>query len=91
MSCRVLVRPRRTRRKRRTAWPGRSNHVNLLARRSRPSGHRSGLAVVFVVENRGPVAIRVLVPVVSTPSWTALAAMLLIGFVVGLLLGRAQR
>lgn len=50
-----------------------------------------GLAVVFMVENRDLVDIRVLVPVVSMPLWTALGAMLLIGFVVGLLVRRAQR
>lgn len=73
----------------------RSNHAGLparaLATRAVTGLVLVGLAVVFMVENRDLVDIRVLVPVVSMPLWTALGAMLLIGFVVGLLVRRAQR
>lgn len=48
------------------------------------------LAVVFVVENTAPTAIRVLVPVVTMPLWSALALMLVIGFVIGLLVRRGR-
>lgn len=48
------------------------------------------LAVVFIVENTAPTAIRLLVPVVTMPLWTALAVMLVIGFVVGLLMARGR-
>lgn len=48
------------------------------------------LAVVFVLENTAPTAIRVLIPVVTMPLWSALALMLVIGFVVGLLVARGR-
>lgn len=51
----------------------------------------AGLALVFVVENRDVLAIRVLVPVVTMPVWTALAAMLLVGIVIGFLVRRPRR
>ncbi|QUG99521.1 DUF1049 domain-containing protein [Saccharopolyspora erythraea] len=49
------------------------------------------LAVVFILENRHVVDIRVFVPVVSMPLWTALVAVMLVGIVVGLLLNRPKR
>ncbi|MDA3642951.1 LapA family protein [Saccharopolyspora indica] len=49
------------------------------------------LAVVLAVENRGLVEVRLLVPVVTLPLWTALAGMLIIGVVVGLLVGRPRK
>ncbi|RKT88590.1 Protein of unknown function [Saccharopolyspora antimicrobica] len=49
------------------------------------------LAVVLAVENRGLVEIRLLIPVVTLPLWTALAGMLIIGIVVGLLVGRPRK
>ena len=47
-----------------------------------------GLAIVFGVQNRDLVDIRLLVPVVTMPLWVALAGMFVIGIVGGLLLGR---
>ncbi|MER7013530.1 LapA family protein [Saccharopolyspora sp. NPDC000359] len=49
------------------------------------------LAVVLAFENRGLVEVRLLVPVVTLPLWTALAGMLVIGVVIGLLVGRPRR
>jgi uncharacterized integral membrane protein len=46
------------------------------------------LALVFVLENRDPVAIRLLVPVVTMPQWAALVTTLVIGVLVGLLVRR---
>ncbi|NMO91755.1 LapA family protein [Actinomycetospora sp. TBRC 11914] len=48
------------------------------------------LAIVFIVENTAPTAIRLLIPVVTMPLWTALALMLVIGFVVGALVRRGR-
>lgn len=48
------------------------------------------LAVVFVVENREPVAIRLLLPVVVMPQWAALAATLVVGVLIGVLLRRRR-
>lgn len=49
------------------------------------------LAVVLAVENRALVEIRLLVPQVTMPLWTALAGMLVVGIVVGLLISRPRR
>ncbi|KAA5830501.1 LapA family protein [Saccharopolyspora hirsuta] len=49
------------------------------------------LAVVLAVENRALVEVRLLVPVVTLPLWTALAGMLVIGVVIGLLVGRPRK
>jgi uncharacterized integral membrane protein len=49
------------------------------------------VAVVFIIENRQPAAIRVLIPVVTMPLWTALAASVVIGLLIGLLMGRHRR
>ncbi|MCP2333043.1 MULTISPECIES: lipopolysaccharide assembly protein LapA domain-containing protein [Actinoalloteichus] len=43
------------------------------------------LAVVFIVQNRDEVAIRLLVPVVDLPLWTALAGVLVLGMLIGAL------
>jgi uncharacterized integral membrane protein len=51
----------------------------------------AALAVVLVLENRDLVGIRLLLPVVTMPLWTALAAMLLIGAVIGFLVSRPRR
>ncbi|GAA2820449.1 LapA family protein [Saccharopolyspora taberi] len=51
----------------------------------------AGLAVVFVLENRQVVDIRVLLPVVTAPLWAALLAVLVIGVIVGFLLNRPHR
>ena len=48
------------------------------------------IAVVFVVENRQPVAIRLLIPLVTMPQWVALTATLVLGIAVGLLLRRRR-
>ncbi|MGW1680307.1 LapA family protein [Saccharopolyspora sp. NPDC002376] len=66
-----------------------------------PTGQRWGaaatalvlvaLGVVLAVENRGLVEIRLLVPVVTLPLWTALAVLLVIGVVIGLLVGRLRK
>ena len=41
------------------------------------------LAVVFILENRGSATIRVLIPVINAPLWTALLACVLLGVVLG--------
>ncbi len=46
------------------------------------------VAVVFVLENRDPVSIRLLIPVVIMPQWAALLTTLVIGLIIGLLLRR---
>ncbi|MDA3630503.1 LapA family protein [Saccharopolyspora sp. WRP15-2] len=66
-----------------------------------PTGRRWGpaatalvlvaLGVVLAVENRALVEIRLLVPVVTLPLWTALAVLLVIGVVIGLLVGRSRK
>lgn len=48
------------------------------------------VAVVFVLENRDPVSIRLLVPVVVMPQWAALTITLVIGVLVGLLVRRRR-
>ncbi len=52
------------------------------------SGALAVLAVVFVLENRDPVSIRLLIPVVIMPQWAALLTTLVIGLIIGLLLRR---
>lgn len=60
-------------------------------KRSRPSARiivaavLTVLAIVFFIENRQTVRIRLIVPVVSMPVWLALAAMFVIGGLCGLL------
>lgn len=49
------------------------------------------LALVFILENRQIVSIRLLIPVVMMPQWAALTLTLVIGLVIGLLLARRQR
>ncbi|MDF2975375.1 MAG: hypothetical protein K0S40_103 [Actinomycetospora sp.] len=49
------------------------------------------LALVFVLENRQPVAIRLWIPVVIMPQWAALTIMLVLGGVTGALLSRRRR
>ena len=51
----------------------------------------AGLSIVFVVENTDLVGIRLFIPVVTMPLWTALAAVLFIGVLIGLLVGRPRR
>jgi uncharacterized integral membrane protein len=41
------------------------------------------LAVVFIIENRQPASIRVIVPAVVMPLWAALTGLFLVGFLVG--------
>jgi uncharacterized integral membrane protein len=41
------------------------------------------LAFVFIIENREPAAIRVIIPIVVMPLWAALTAMFLVGVIVG--------
>ncbi|MEV0057679.1 lipopolysaccharide assembly protein LapA domain-containing protein [Saccharopolyspora shandongensis] len=48
-------------------------------------------AVVLAVENRQMVDIRIFVPVVAMPLWTALSVMLVVGVVVGLLVSRPRK
>ncbi|WP_246868547.1 lipopolysaccharide assembly protein LapA domain-containing protein [Saccharopolyspora sp. ASAGF58] len=48
-------------------------------------------AVVLVLENRQTVEIRIFVPLVTMPMWTALAVMLVVGIVVGLLVSRPRK
>lgn len=49
------------------------------------------LALVFVLENRQPVSIRLWIPVVIMPQWAALTIMLVLGGVTGALLSRRRR
>lgn len=49
-----------------------------------------GAAVVFVVENRAPTEIRLLVPMVTMPLWAALSITLALGLVAGLVVGRRR-
>ncbi|GLZ47852.1 hypothetical protein Acsp06_40370 [Actinomycetospora sp. NBRC 106375] len=49
------------------------------------------LAVIFVLENRDLVSIRLLIPLVVMPQWAALTITLVIGVIVGLLLRRRRR
>lgn len=48
------------------------------------------LAVIFILENRDPVGIRLLIPLVVMPQWAALTLTLVIGFVVGMLVSRRR-
>jgi uncharacterized integral membrane protein len=41
------------------------------------------LAFVFIIENREPAAIRVIIPIVVMPLWAALAGMFVVGVIVG--------
>jgi uncharacterized integral membrane protein len=49
------------------------------------------LAVLFIVQNGQSTQIRLLVPVVTMPLWTALASMLAVGFAVGYALNWRRR
>lgn len=49
------------------------------------------LAVIFIVENRDPTPIRLIIPLVVMPLWAALAGLFVIGILVGLVLGRRKR
>ena len=49
------------------------------------------LAVIFVLGNRDPVSIRLLIPVVVMPQWAALTITLVIGVIVGMLVRRRRR
>jgi uncharacterized integral membrane protein len=49
------------------------------------------LAVVFIVENRDPTPIRLIVPVVVMPLWAALAGLFVVGVLVGYGLSRRRR
>jgi uncharacterized integral membrane protein len=48
------------------------------------------LAIVFIVENREKVDIRLIVPLLSLPLWTALTGMFVIGGIAGWLLSRRR-
>lgn len=67
------------------------------------SGHRSrlsprlvttlvliALAAVFIIQNKQPTAIRILIPVVIMSLWVALVGMLVIGAVIGYILSRRR-
>jgi uncharacterized integral membrane protein len=41
------------------------------------------LAFVFIIENREPAAIRVIIPIVVMPLWATLAGMFVVGVIVG--------
>jgi uncharacterized integral membrane protein len=49
------------------------------------------LALVFILENRQPVSIRLWIPVVIMPQWAALTLVLVLGGVTGALLSRRRR
>jgi uncharacterized integral membrane protein len=46
--------------------------------------------VIFIVENREPVIIRLLIPIVQMPQWVALTVTLVIGGLIGFLAGRRR-
>lgn len=46
------------------------------------------LAVVFILQNRQPTSIRVILPVVTMPLWAALTGMLVVGTGIGLVISR---
>jgi hypothetical protein len=48
------------------------------------------LALVFVLENRDPVRIRLLIPVVVMPQWAALVITLMARILIGLLVRRRR-
>ncbi|WP_433294672.1 DUF1049 domain-containing protein [Pseudonocardia sp. CA-142604] len=43
------------------------------------------LAFIFIIENREPAAIRVIIPIVIMPLWAALTGMFVVGLAVGAL------
>ncbi|GAA4785533.1 hypothetical protein GCM10023200_19330 [Actinomycetospora chlora] len=49
------------------------------------------LVIVFILENRDPVTIRLLIPVVIMPQWAALTITLALGLLIGALLVRRRR
>ncbi|MDD7941634.1 LapA family protein [Actinomycetospora lutea] len=49
------------------------------------------VAVVFVLENRDPTEIRLLIPVVLMPLWVALTITLVLGLAAGWLVARRRR
>jgi uncharacterized integral membrane protein len=48
------------------------------------------IALVFVVENRQPASIRLLIPLVIMPQWAALTIALILGIAIGYLLRRRR-
>jgi uncharacterized integral membrane protein len=48
------------------------------------------IAVIFVVENRDPASIRLLIPLVVMPQWAALAVAVVLGIAIGFLLRRRR-
>lgn len=48
------------------------------------------LAFVFIIENREPAAIRVIIPIVVMPLWAALTSMFVVGLAVGALWRRRR-
>ena len=48
------------------------------------------LAFIFIIENREPTVIRVIIPLVTMPLWAALAGMFVVGLAVGALLRRRR-
>lgn len=49
------------------------------------------LAVIFILENREIVSIRLLIPVVLMPQWVALTLTLVIGALIGAIVGRRRK
>lgn len=49
------------------------------------------LAVVFIFQNSQSTQLRILIPVVTMPLWTALASMLIVGFAIGYALNWRRR
>jgi uncharacterized integral membrane protein len=48
------------------------------------------IAVIFVIENRDPAAIRLLIPLVVMPQWAALTIAVVLGLAIGYLLRRRK-
>lgn len=49
------------------------------------------LAVIFILENRDIVSVRLIIPLVLMPQWAALTLTLVIGFAIGVLVARRKR
>jgi uncharacterized integral membrane protein len=48
------------------------------------------IAVIFVVENRDPASIRLIIPLVVMPQWAALTVAVVLGIAIGVLLRRRR-
>jgi len=66
------------------------DRANIITARRIVAGVLIVLAIIFIVENREQVNIRLIVPLLSLPLWTALTGMFVIGGIAGWLLSRRR-